>query len=718
MNQNNQDNATGFQTKAEPDSQVYVAKAMYFHNPGGKEKEQVKLNPPNNLPFSNVREFVGRSSEMSTLHEKLQKGVSVVISAISGMGGVGKTELALQYSRYHWEKNHYPGGVCWLEARQGELGTEIVNFARSQLDINPPEGLELKAQVQYCWRHWIEGDVLLVLDDVVAYEDIQAYLPPSSSRFKILITTRHKDLLSSCEELDLEVLEPKAAQELLIAYIGEERWNRDKEEAEGICADLGYLPLGIQLVGSYLKKKPDLSLQKMRQRLGLEHRSLQEPSGDMTAKRGVKAAFELSWQELNSEQQRLAGLLSLFALAPIPWSAVEQCLPGEDEEELEDNRDEMVNLSLLSRKEKGFYQLHQLIREFFQGKENVDHMSSMKERVCEVMVAIRSEISQTPTLQDIERFTPYIPHLQEVATVLTEWVKDEDLIWPFVGLGRFYRGQGTYEEARPWFEECLSVTRSRLGEEHPYVADSLNNLARLYYSQGKYSEAERLYEEALAMSKRLLGEEHSDVADSLNNLGLLYKSQGRYPEAESLYIEALEMTKRLLGKENPDVANSLNNLGLLYISQGKYPKAEPLLKEVLEMRKRLLGEEHPDVADSLNNLVAFYDSQRKYTEAEPLYKEALEMMKSLLGKEHPDVADSLNNLALLYKSQGKYSKAKPLYQEALDIAERTLGKEHPHTIKIKDNLAVVQSKLYHTGWVTNLFRAIYHFCAPSFLKLN
>ena len=563
MNQNNQDNATGFQTKAESGSHVYNAQEIHFRDAGGKEKEQVKLNPPNNLPFSNVREFVGRSLEMSTLHEKLQKGVSVVISAISGMGGVGKTELALQYSRYHWENNHYPGGVCWLEARQGELGTEIVNFARSQLDINPPEGLELKTQVQYCWAHWIEGDVLLVLDDVVAYEDIQAYLPPFQSRFKILITTRHKDLLSSCEELDLQVLEPEAAQELLIAYIGEERWNREVEEGKGICADLGCLPLGIQLVGSYLKKKPDLSWQKMRQRLGLEHRSLKEPSGDMTAQRGVKAAFELSWEELNSEQQSLAGLLSLFALASIPWSAVEQCLLEEDEEELEDNRDEMVNLSLLSWKGEGLYQLHQLIREFFQGKGNVDHMSSMKERVCEVMVAIGSEIPQTPTLQDIERFAPYIPHLQEVATVLTEWVKDEDLIWPFVGLGRFYQGQGAYEEARPWCEKCLSVTRSRLGKEHPDVATSLNNLALLYKSQGRYSEAEPLDQEALAMRKRLRGKEHPDVATSLNNLAALYKSQGRYSEAEPLDQEALDIAERKLGKEHPHTIIFRNNLALL-----------------------------------------------------------------------------------------------------------------------------------------------------------
>ena len=651
--------------------------------------EKGKLIPPHNLPLSNVSKFVGRSQEMEILHEKLQQGNSVGISIIAGMGGVGKTELALQYAQSHFQENHYPGGICWLNAGQGELSTQIINFARSQLDVNPPQDLDLKTQVKYCWGHWNSGDVLLVLDDVVAYEDIQDYLPPSPSQFKILITTRHKDLLRSSQRFDLDVLEPKVGEELLIAYIDQSRWNREVEAGKSICADLGYLPLGIELVGRYLERKSDLSLGKMRQRLSLEHSSLTNHYGDMTAQRGVKAAFELSWKELNEEQQRLAYFLSLFALAPIPWSAVEQCLPGEDEEELEDNRDEMVNLSLLSRKGEGFYQLHQLIREFFQGKGNVDHMSSMKEKVCEVMVSVAKGISQTPTLQDIERFAPYIPHLQEVATVLTEWVKDEDIVGLFFGLGSFYRGQGAYEEAKPWCEKCLSVTRSRLGEEHPDVAASLNNLALLYYFQGRYSEAEPLYQEALEMSKRLLGEEHPDVAASLNNLALLYYFQGRYSEAEPLYQEALEMSKRLLGKEHPYVATSLNNLALLYYSQGRYSEAEPLYKEALEMSKRLRGEEHPDVAASLNNLALLYDSQERYSEAEPLYKEALEMSKRLRGEEHPDVAASLNNLALLYKSQGRYTEAEPLYQEALEMRTRLRGEEHPDVATSLNNLALL-----------------------------
>ncbi|MHC5833627.1 MAG: tetratricopeptide repeat protein, partial [Nostoc sp.] len=90
-------------------------------------------------------------------------------------------------------------------------------------------------------------------------------------------------------------------------------------------------------------------------------------------------------------------------------------------------------------------------------------------------------------------------------------LSDDDLIWPFVGLARFYQGQGAYAQALPWCEKCLSSTKKRFGDEHPDVATSLNNLAALYDLQGRYSDAEPLYIQALEMKKRLLGDEHPDV---------------------------------------------------------------------------------------------------------------------------------------------------------------------------------------------------------------
>jgi tetratricopeptide (TPR) repeat protein len=143
--------------------------------------------------------------------------------------------------------------------------------------------------------------------------------------------------------------------------------------------------------------------------------------------------------------------------------------------------------------------------------------------------------------------------------------------------------------------------------------------------------------------KRLLGDNHPDVATSLNNLAYLYKSQGRYPEAEPLYLEALDLRKQLLGDNHPDVATSLNNLGQLYYSQGRYPEAEPLLLEALDLIKRLLGDDHPDVATSLNNLAGLYYSQGRYPEAEPLYLQALAIAEQALGENHPNTQTFYQN---------------------------------------------------------------------------
>ncbi|NEQ86641.1 MAG: CHAT domain-containing protein, partial [Moorea sp. SIO2I5] len=110
----------------------------------------------------------------------------------------------------------------------------------------------------------------------------------------------------------------------------------------------------------------------------------------------------------------------------------------------------------------------------------------------------------------------------------------------------------------------------------------------LYFSQGRYGEAEPLYRQALALRKKLLGQDHPDVATSLNNLALLYLSQGRYGEAEPLYRQALALTKKLLGQDHPDVATSLNNLAVLYWAQGDPTSALNLFSQGLEVEEQNL----------------------------------------------------------------------------------------------------------------------------------
>nr|WP_293035699.1 tetratricopeptide repeat protein [Moorena sp. SIO1F2] len=533
------------------------------------------------------RHFVGRDTQLKELHQELQKTDKLAICAIAGMGGVGKTELALQYALSY--QDNYPGGRCWFPVRGLDLGIQVVSFGRTELGLTIPDDLEFKEQVRYCWRHWPEGTVLIVLDDVASFgndykQRIKPYLPPAESRFKVLVTSRQRPG-ASYRRIDLDVLSPEAALELLRKLVGKERIEKELNEAEALCKWLGYLPLGLELVGRYLDLHPTLTIAKVQKRLEkkkLAAKALLDPTeeGEMTAQLGVAAAFELSWEDLKDcpEAQQLGCRLSLFAQAPFEWSLVEKCvIETEDEddweeaqEDLEELRDRvawptanrsLLKLNLLQLTEQQTYQLHPLIREFFLTKlAQLPEADSYKESFCQTMVAVAKEISYTPTRDQISAVSPAIPHLAEVATVLTDWLRDEDLIWPFVGLRRLYEGQGTYDEAEAWCKQCLEITISRLGEEHRDVATSLTYLANLYQAQGRYHEAEPLFVQALDMYKQLLGEDHYDVASSLNNLANLYKAQGRYHEAEPLFFQALEIAEQKLGSNNPNTINCRKNL--------------------------------------------------------------------------------------------------------------------------------------------------------------
>lgn len=546
----------------------------------------------------------------------MQRHNEVVIAAVEGMGGVGKTELAIQYSLLHLQLNTYSGGICCLRSGEEDIGLQIVNFARTDLDLNPPEDLELPDRVRWCWKRWREGNTLIVFDDVKDWNDIKPYLPPQPSQFKVLITTRLKlDLPSS---LYLEVLPESDALELLTQLVGSEKVSQELEKAKELCQCLGYLPLALQLVGRYVKEY-EISITEELRRLeekGLGYPSISVPKNDPTwtleIKRGVEAAFELSWDELKKFKfaQELGCLLSLFALAPIPWSLVKSAAVGHDSEELEYARVKLKKLHLLQS--GNGCQLHQLIQEFLRNKQsNLSTADEQKYNFCTAIVEIAKKIPQTPILSEINSLISFIPHLAIAAKELNKWIANDDLVLVYVGLGRFDRGQGFYQEAEPWYEQCLSIVRERLGEDHPDVASSLDNLAGIYELQGRYDEAEPLYLQALKLRKRLLKEDHPDVALSLNNLVGLYELQGRYYEAKPLYLQALELSKRLLGEDHSYVALSLNNLAELYCSQGRYDEAEPLYFQALKIAEKALGENHPNTNIIRTNYEQINMNQRK-----------------------------------------------------------------------------------------------------------
>lgn len=116
--------------------------------------------------------------------------------------------------------------------------------------------------------------------------------------------------------------------------------------------------------------------------------------------------------------------------------------------------------------------------------------SQLKQTFSVIMVNIAQRIPQALTSEEIATFTLTTPHISEVATTLQDWISDGDLLYPFVGLSRFYQSQSNYRDAEIWLERCLAATQGRFGAAHHQVATSFNNLALLYSTQGRYDQAE------------------------------------------------------------------------------------------------------------------------------------------------------------------------------------------------------------------------------------
>lgn len=215
------------------------------------------VGAPNNLGRSGAATYVGRHELLDELYRRLSPDEQSPIVSIRGMGGVGKSELALQYALRYGQL--YNGGMCLLRARE-PLGLQVIAFAKSQLDLEPPANVDQADQVAYCWRHWRPGKVLVIFDNVQQHkrnrdgilqqcykEDIDPFLPPSEARFKVLMTTRD-ELGSSFSEFHLGLLSRSESSSLLRSLAGDERFDAESETLEWLCDWVGDLPLGFRAI--------------------------------------------------------------------------------------------------------------------------------------------------------------------------------------------------------------------------------------------------------------------------------------------------------------------------------------------------------------------------------------------------------------------------------------------------------------------------------------
>ena len=180
----------------------------------------------------------------------------------------------------------------------------------------------------------------------------------------------------------------------------------------------------------------------------------------------------------------------------------------------------------------------------------------------------------------------------------------------------------------------MAIKRAVLGERHPDVAVSLDNIGSAYNAKGEHDKAIEYHEKALAILRVVLGERHPDVATSLNNIGYAYNAKGEHDKAIEYYEKALAIKRVVLGERHPDVAVSLNNIGYAYYAKGDHDNAIEYYEKALAISRAVLGERHPDVATSLNNIGAAYNDKGEHDKAVQFTRDGLKAL-SVLGNGDP-----------------------------------------------------------------------------------
>ncbi|MFN5763136.1 MAG: NB-ARC domain-containing protein [Pseudanabaena sp.] len=389
------------------------------------------------------------------------------VCAVEGMGGLGKSELALQYA---WRYRGEYAARYWLSLRGMGLAQAVVTLASRTLSL--PEVMQsatLEEQSAWYWQNWLPqaGKVLVIFDDVNDLQSIPKQARPLTERFQLLVTTRKRKLSSQFTEIPLGVISEDEALELLRKLLGKSRVDRELVTAKSICEFLGYLPLGVELAGRYLQQDEDLRLGDYRQRLKISDESLDlQESEEINAARGVIAAFELSGQELSAGTAKVAMLLGLFAPADIAWGLVEEIAVQLNiaEGELREGRKQLNNLYLIKSiaEDRNRFAVHSLTRQFLQWKlaQEPDINRLFRETFVMSLLGIAKQISYSPTRDLIAKVAPAIAHLDMLSREMLDDIPnpEEDLGWVFTGIACFYQGQGLYIlPTQAFFKKSLPI---------------------------------------------------------------------------------------------------------------------------------------------------------------------------------------------------------------------------------------------------------------------
>ncbi|CUS12357.1 unnamed protein product, partial [Tuber aestivum] len=718
---------------------------------GAGDKEEAS-RPYRIIPYRRNSKFTGRE-DLIELVKRLSEGSGQNRIALHGLGGSGKTQIALEY--VYQRAGESDCHVFWVHGSGAQKFSEgfraIAHHVRIPLASTDTDQEELLASIKRWFEGPDSGDWILVIDNADDEEDfignsgpISKFVP-QGQRGTLIFTTRSLRVASwqDCERIDVGKMGEDEAGALFLKRYGN-RNTLGEEENEAIALILGYLhhiPLAIIGAAAFMTETqtlPSVYLTIFRGSDEHAKRLLSQPfcdiqrEADMTE--SILATYFVTFDRITRQIPLAAELLRLIAFFDrqnIPEELLNQSgLEGMDDPiEFRQAIGKLFGFSLVTSvkiQDKTFYELHRLVQLSLHVYLPTEELNRWRATALGVIsrlfprnwnagryvvqlrrcTALRKESNGCDWDEEGARRVMLLGRVnvyQGKADVAEKLLRDlleeieESLglnnpmvLQAFYSLALALRDRGKYGESEAVGRRALEGLERILGLDHPDTLTSLNNLANVLESQGKYHESEEMNRRALEGYQRILGPDHRDTLTSLNNIAGVLESQGKYDESEAMNRRALEGREKVLGPEHPDTLTSLNNLANVLRSQGKYDESEAMNRRALEGREKVLGPDHPDTLASLSNLATIVlESQGRYDESEAMNRRVLEDSVKILGPDHPNTLTSLDNLANVLESQGKYDESEAMHRRGLEGSERILGPDHPDTLTSLNNIANV-----------------------------
>ncbi|MGY1680530.1 FxSxx-COOH system tetratricopeptide repeat protein [Geodermatophilus sp. SYSU D01176] len=624
------------------------------------------------VPPRNPR-FTGRDGMLTELRRRLHAGeATLVVQALYGLGGVGKTQLAIEYA--HRFAADYDL-VWWIDAEQPVLIPDQLAALAARLDI--PAGPTVTDTAERLLAA-LRGRTgwLLIFDNAERPGDVAGYRPGGAGH--VLITSRYPGWGALGGRLEVDVLTRAETVALLQARIPA----LSQELADELAAELGDLPLAAAQAAGYLEQT-DLPPADYLRRFHA-HRTSLLARGDVVGYHGrLDTTWALSLNRLRVEDPAAVQLLELAAfLAPEP---IPLCLVSDhaalldeplrsaavDPDVLVDSVGTLVGYSLARRHPDGF-QVHRLVQAVIRHRLPPDRQQATAQRVAAMLTAASPGDPEDPV--SWPAYSQFAPHVLATGALGDHSPVGRRLVLDTI---RYLQSHGDSHGGRAVVEQLLDRWRSILGADHPDTLSVASTLTLALISVGEAGPARALGEDTLQRSRRVLGPDDPTSLWAAVALSQASNEPGGAGPARALGEDTLQRSGRVLGPDHATTLWAANALTLALDLLGEVEPARALGEDTLQRSRRVLG---PDHTTTLWAAAALTHALVAVGEAEParaLGEDTLQRSRRVLGRDHAITLLAAAALTLALAELGQAEPARALGEDTLQRCRRVLGPDHP-----------------------------------------